>query len=153
MTLPELRGEQLQACSHLADCQKEGIKKYDPLLWVPQALKNKGKRIKALLTSTAHSSSSDRAFYCHTTDRCGEPSLITIISYILLCFLSFSGISNWKCMEIPTLETFCSYWCTNELTTLLLGSVIHLCALDCEFSLAFSVFNSCKIGVLEAQWY
>lgn len=111
-------------------------------------LKNKDKRIKELLTSTAHTNSSNQASRCHRSDHCGEPSLITITSYILLCFLSFSGISNRKYMEIPTLETFCSCWCTNELTTLFLGNVIHLYALDYEFSLAFTVFKTCKISTM-----
>lgn len=114
----------------------------------PKHSKNKDKRIKELLTSTAHTSSSNQAFWCHRSDHCGQPSLITIISYISLCFLSFSGISNRKYMEIPTLETFCSCWCTNELTTLFLGNVVHLCALDYEFSLAFTVFKTCKIGTM-----
>lgn len=111
-------------------------------------LKNKDKRIKELLTSNAHTSSSNQAFWCHRSDHCGKPPLITIISYISLCFLSFSGISNQKFVEIPTLEIFCSCWCTSELTTLFLGNVIHLYASDYEFSLAFTVFKTCKIGTM-----
>lgn len=93
------------------DCQKRGIKKYLTHGYeFSKHLQNKDKRIKELLTSTAHTTSSNQVFWCHRSDHCGKPSLITIISYISLCFLSFSGISNRKYMEIPTLKIFTSCW-------------------------------------------
>lgn len=131
--------------------RREEHERYDPRCEFSKHSKNKDKRIKELLTSTAHTSSSNQAFWCHRSDHCGEPSLITIISYISLCFLSFSGILNRKYMETPTLETFCSCWCTHELTTLFLGNVVHLCALDYEFSLAFTVLKTCKIGTMVSK--
>lgn len=97
--------------------------------------------MKGQLTSTTHTSSSDRVLYCRTTDHCVRGQFSTSTHF---------STSTWKHQHGKR-----SALMDGSISSLLYSLealLIQMCS-TVTFNLAFSVFKTSKISILRAQWY